>query len=278
MTSERKDRILVVDDDQPTLNAFTILLETNGYQVSTAATAKQAIEKAKTTFYDLALIDIRLTDMEGTVLLSQMQDVTPETLKIMMTGFPSVQNTVESLNLGAKAYITKPSTPEELLLTIKEKLAERKHEDKITKNKVAEWVRTQVFKRSSPFDEFLEETASELSEYGLTKTQAKVYITLNGLGLASASEIANLSKVRREEVYRSIPVLEEKGIILRMEHSRKFFVVSPEKVVELLLRRRLSSLNEEIEKLNSNKSVLIHKLKTVEMPFAQGDTSSDVIP
>lgn len=85
-----------------------MILEDEGYAVDTAGTAKKAVEKTKKNFYNLALIDIRLPDMEGIELITKMKDKTPKMRKIIITGYPTLQNAIEAVNRGADAYILKP--------------------------------------------------------------------------------------------------------------------------------------------------------------------------
>ena len=61
-----KKRILVVDDDMDILESIRIILEASGHSVDTAKNGSEAIEKAKSNFYNLALLDIKLPDIEGT--------------------------------------------------------------------------------------------------------------------------------------------------------------------------------------------------------------------
>ncbi len=68
-----KKRIIVIDDDKSILRTFTRILQKNGYEIDVAETGKEAFDKSKKKCYDLALIDIRLPDMDGTDLLSKMQ-------------------------------------------------------------------------------------------------------------------------------------------------------------------------------------------------------------
>jgi len=84
-------RILVVDDDESIRKVLATILEENGYIVDTAENGKEAIEKSNTKFYNLALIDIRLPDMEGTKLLTTIRETTPKMVKIIVTGYPSLQ-------------------------------------------------------------------------------------------------------------------------------------------------------------------------------------------
>ncbi len=118
-------RILLVDDDKSILRTFTRILQKIGYEIDVAETGKEAIEKAENKHYDLALIDIRLPDMDGTDLLNKVQKTMNNTVKIMITGFPSLETGVKALDEGADAYLVKPVKPEELLTLIEDKLKER---------------------------------------------------------------------------------------------------------------------------------------------------------
>ncbi len=119
---EIKKKILVIDDDKSILRTFTRILQKSGYEVDVAETGKEALEKVETGRYALALVDIRLPDMDGTDLLSKMPKTMHEAVKIMITGFPSLENGVKALDKGADAYLVKPVKPEELLILIEEKL------------------------------------------------------------------------------------------------------------------------------------------------------------
>jgi len=145
MNKEEKS-ILIVEDDTTILKSFKEVLKTKGYAVDTAETGKEAIEKSQTNFYNLALIDIKLPDMEGTRLLTKMHRTTPRMMKIMVTGYPSLENAVESLNLGADAYVMKPVNPEELLKAVEAKLKEQEEAEKMGEEKVTEWIKTRIQK------------------------------------------------------------------------------------------------------------------------------------
>ena len=114
--------ILVVDDDKSILRTLTRILKKQDYKVDTAETGKEAIEKAENKHYDLALVDIRLPDTDGTELLARLKRQLQNTIKIMITGFPSIESGVRALDEGADAYLVKPVKPEDLLMLIKEKL------------------------------------------------------------------------------------------------------------------------------------------------------------
>ncbi|MCK4434870.1 response regulator, partial [Candidatus Bathyarchaeota archaeon] len=107
-------------------------------------TAKKAIAKTEKRFYNLALIDIRLPDMEGINLLTKMKDTTPKMRKIIITGYPTLQNAVEAVNRGADAYIIKPFDIKKVLNTIKEELVKQQEEKRYSQEKVAGFIETRV--------------------------------------------------------------------------------------------------------------------------------------
>jgi len=141
-----KPRILIVEDDENIRETLSTILQQKGYNTETAKNGEEAIQKSKAKFFNLALLDIKLPDMEGTKLLITMHENLPKMMKIMITGYPSLENAVEALNLGADAYIIKPVKPEKLLALIEEKLEEQRQAEKMTEEKVTEWIKTRVRK------------------------------------------------------------------------------------------------------------------------------------
>jgi two-component system response regulator HydG len=139
---EKKARILVIDDEQNVRKTMSMTLVHAGYIVDTAENGKQAIEQSETNLYNLALIDIRLLDMEGTELLTALKDTTPRMVKIILTGFPSLQSAVTAINKGVDAYLIKPVNPSELLRVVKEHLEKQRQESVYSQEKVAEFVET----------------------------------------------------------------------------------------------------------------------------------------
>jgi DNA-binding NtrC family response regulator len=135
-------RILVVDDQESIRRTISMTLEHAGYIVDTAEDGKQAIEKAEANFYNLALIDIRLPDMEGTELLTALKETTPKMVKIILTGYPALQNAVKAVNRGADYYLTKPVNTDELLRLIKEHLDKQKQEKEYGQQRLAQFVET----------------------------------------------------------------------------------------------------------------------------------------
>jgi DNA-binding NtrC family response regulator len=144
--TKNKASILIVEDDTNILETLTTILQQKGYKTDTAKTGKEAIEKSKAKFFNLALLDIKLPDIEGTQLLTKLHGNLPKMMKIMITGYPSLENAVEAVNLGADAYIIKPVKTAKLLALIEEKLEEQSQAEKMTEDKVTEWIKTRARK------------------------------------------------------------------------------------------------------------------------------------
>ena len=141
---DKHARILIVDDDENIRNTLKAILDDEGYVVDTAVTGGEAIQKTRKTAYNVALLDIRLPDMEGVDLLKLIKDSVPKTRKIMLTGYPSMQNAISALNKNADAYLIKPIEIETLLATVKNQLKLQEGEREFSEQKVAEFIESRV--------------------------------------------------------------------------------------------------------------------------------------
>lgn len=141
---DKQSRILVVDDDETIRITMKAILQDEGYIVDLAATGKEAIQKTTEKNYNVALLDIRLPDMEGVELLKLLKDGIPRIRKIMVTGYPSMQNAISALNKNADAYLLKPVDVEKLLATIKQQLTDQENERKFSEEKVADFIESRV--------------------------------------------------------------------------------------------------------------------------------------
>ena len=138
--------ILIVDDDEIILETLRDFLQSKGYAVAIAATAKEAMEKSSSRTFNLALLDIKLPDMEGTELLRKLHSVTPRMMKVMITAHGTLRNAVDSLNFGADGYLLKPINHGELLKTVESKLREQYATEAMSEDQVAEWISTRLRK------------------------------------------------------------------------------------------------------------------------------------
>ena len=116
------ENILVVDDDAEVRKVLSSILSEEGYFVEPVENGRQAIRASEKTRFDLALIDIKLPDMEGTELLHRLKEKQPHMVKIIITGFPTLENAMETVNEGANGYVLKPFDIPKLLEIIRKRL------------------------------------------------------------------------------------------------------------------------------------------------------------
>lgn len=277
--NQAKPAILVVDDDANIRETFTTILQSAGYATSSATNAEETLEVIRTRFFDLALLDVRLPDKQGTQLLLEISKLAPETIRIMITGYPSVETATEAINGGADLYLTKPIHPDDLLKAIGAKLKERDQRERITGTKMVEWARQRARKaHSTGIQELSEKMAKDLSLFGLTRTQAKIYTGLCALGAASASEIAALSEIRREEVYRTLPELEKRGLVTaRLGMPRRFLATEPPEALKILVYAKLDKLRGETDALERKKDELVSQLERITLRTGEEQSSFEVL-
>ena len=113
-----RPRVLVVDDEESVVITIRAILELDGYEVRTSTTATQARALVREQELDLVLTDLRLEDGDGLDVLRAVQESSPETVTIMLTGYASLESAVQALRAGAYDYLIKPSEVEELRSTV----------------------------------------------------------------------------------------------------------------------------------------------------------------
>ncbi|MBA3018010.1 MAG: sigma-54-dependent Fis family transcriptional regulator, partial [Desulfobacteraceae bacterium] len=113
------ENILIVDDDKNMLEVLSLRLEAEGYKVTAAAGAEDALKMAKDELLDLALVDLKLAGKDGIELMQDLRRITPEMPVIILTAYGTIETAVEAMKQGAYSYLTKPFNRRELLLQIK---------------------------------------------------------------------------------------------------------------------------------------------------------------
>jgi two-component system NtrC family response regulator len=119
---KQNTKVLIIDDDLALHRVFTRILQKEGYVVETAETGSEALEKMKSDSFDVALIDVKLPDVNGLELLPILSKNAPLMVKIMITGYSFSEGRSGALRLGADEYFKKPISPAVLLEAIKDKL------------------------------------------------------------------------------------------------------------------------------------------------------------
>ncbi len=101
-------RVLIIDDNEGFTETTADILEEQGCEVFTALSGEAALKIVKNEPVDIALVDINLPDYSGTDLLLDMKIIQHDLMGIIITGYSSLEVAVESLNIGADSYLTKP--------------------------------------------------------------------------------------------------------------------------------------------------------------------------
>jgi len=184
---DKKESILIVDDDESTGDILTLILNKKGYKTEIARTGREALEKARRRFFNLALLDIRLPDMEGIELIAPLKEIHPDMVMVIVTAYASVDNAVRALNEGASGYITKPLSMDKLLTMVREEL-EKQH--LIMENRrLYQTAQQELFERKR-------------AEYDLNK-RVKELNCLYGIGLTNLNLIEKIGSPP-EEIYQEV--------------------------------------------------------------------------
>ena len=125
---DKKGSILIVDDELIVRDSLSKWFSEDGYEVGTAENAREALAHLARQEWDIALVDIKMPDMDGIELQSRFREVKPDLTVIIMTGYASVETAVTGLKNGAYDYVVKPFDPEEMEHTIENALAHKRAE------------------------------------------------------------------------------------------------------------------------------------------------------
>ena len=124
-------RLLVVDDEPNVRLNYRITLEGEGYKIIETGTALDALQKLRTQPFDLAILDMRMPEMDGLELLAAMRREEIGTPAVIITAFSDVPHAVRAMRLGAIDFLQKPLRPEELRQVVAEILLRHQPEQKV---------------------------------------------------------------------------------------------------------------------------------------------------
>jgi len=121
-SSQKKERILIVDDAAATLEVLQRTLTAAGYQVFTAPNVAGALEILENTTLELVITDLKMPKVSGLDLVRHVRENLKDTEVVMITGYPSIEGAVNAIKTGAEDFLAKPFTSEELLATVQRAL------------------------------------------------------------------------------------------------------------------------------------------------------------
>jgi len=139
MIARQPKKILVVDDEPSVTGSLSLILGEAGYEVLTAHSFAGATNLLKQTEVDLVITDLRLSDATGIDLITHVKANTPEVEVILMTGYGSIDITIQAIKAGAYYYLEKPYTPDRLFALVDRamQLAALRHENESLKRTLA---------------------------------------------------------------------------------------------------------------------------------------------
>ena len=121
--------ILIIDDEAAIRESLQTLLEMEGYQVETAASAQQGVASIGERAFDLVLLDLALPDRNGLDLLNELRSYDPQLSVIMITAYGTVENAVRAMQSGAVNFVQKPWDNEKLLADVRAAVGRRRAEE-----------------------------------------------------------------------------------------------------------------------------------------------------
>jgi len=119
----RKSKILIVDDDRSLSEILINLLEYDGYTCDVSNDGRSALAKIECNDYDLVILDLKLPDINGMMVLEKARGIKPKTQIVMISGQGTINMAVKATHLGAYDFLEKPLDSERVLVTLKNALA-----------------------------------------------------------------------------------------------------------------------------------------------------------
>jgi len=197
----QKHNILIVDDEKNILKVVSMTLKSL-YDVDTARSAEEAIEKFNQNTFDLVISDLKLPGMSGIDLLGYIKTKERDVPVIMITAFGTIENAINAMKKGASNYLTKPVNPDELLTVIKEAI--EKYE--LTKENISlkselkqKYTFSSIIGKSSPMQEIFDTIRM------ISKTQANILIMgESGTGKELVARAVHFDSNRAEKPFVTI--------------------------------------------------------------------------
>src|SRR5918999_3665969 len=122
----RHGSILVIDDEEIMREILDALLTREGYDVRLASNAQEGLDLARSASFDAAIIDMMMPGMDGIATLDELKKTDDDLPVLMITAFASVENAIAAMKRGAFDYITKPFKNDEVLIVVRNAVAQRR--------------------------------------------------------------------------------------------------------------------------------------------------------
>ncbi|MGH9529373.1 MAG: sigma-54-dependent transcriptional regulator, partial [Terriglobales bacterium] len=194
--------VLIIDDEAAIRESLQTLLEMEGYQVETAASAQQGMASIGERAFDLVLLDLALPDRNGLDVLTELRGYDPQISIIMITAYGTVENAVRAMQSGAVNFVQKPWDNEKLLADVKAVVGRRRAEEENIQLKRA-------LKQRYNFENIVGKSEPMLSIFDLVAQVAPSRSTIllqgeSGTGKELIAKAIHLNSPRRDRAF--VPV------------------------------------------------------------------------
>ncbi len=253
-----KEKILVVDDEVFILDVCKKVLSKEGYEVITAASGEAALKIVDGTPVDLLITDIKMPGISGKELLKKAKDIHPEMSAAVITGYSSMDLAIETMKLGAQAFIIKPFTSKELKSTVSH-LMER---NRLLKENIAlkeadriksAFLRNMSHEFRTPLNAIIGFSDLLLKEGEVTQEQGEELEIISNKGqellhlfdnLLDASSIESGTMMARREKVNLQEIVSEAAQMSDLKAKEKMLSLEvdlPERVAEVMANRYILS-------------------------------------
>jgi DNA-binding NtrC family response regulator len=176
-----KKRALVIDDEQVVLDSVNKILADENYEVDVTLSGREGIDRAVKKPYDIVLTDIRMPDIGGMRVLRDVKRAKPSLPVVMITGYASIESSVQAMKMGAADYLEKPFTPDQLLKAVASALDIAAAQEPEEQAVIHKEELLKVLERASSDSEFIADLlyhgADALENYDLTGPEKLAILT-----------------------------------------------------------------------------------------------------
>ncbi|MFB0535575.1 MAG: response regulator transcription factor [Anaerolineae bacterium] len=128
MNEFNQPRILVVDDEEVTRLSLAEILSLEGYQVASAGSGEEALQKLEKETFDLVLADLVMKEVDGLQVMEAVKELSPETVVIMLTAYGTLESAIRAMRQGAYDYLIKPCGAQEIVASVESGLTKQGQE------------------------------------------------------------------------------------------------------------------------------------------------------
>jgi len=128
MNELNQPKILVVEDEEVTRLSLAEILSLEGYQVTTAKSGEEALQKLEKETVDLVLADLVMKEVDGLQVMEAAKKLSPDTVVIMLTAYGTLESAIQAMRQGAYDYLIKPCGAQEIVASVESGLAKQRQE------------------------------------------------------------------------------------------------------------------------------------------------------